>query len=711
MKLELQNFRCFEHKTFELPDTGTLLVQGPSGVGKTTLIKSIMFCLFGERQNVVRYGKKKCSVTLSYKDIKICRTKGPERLVVSFQGDDGEYEGLDAQNRINNYLNNCHMIYLEQGGGSSFIRKSSVEQCSMLMDYTFQDFDIDKLRDKVKVISRAHEDKLVRDNESLRIYNAQQEEYKDLTLTAMVTDANPEDIRTLIHSTNKQYEDECNLLDNLISQNNKLVRNQELQTMIDDYNSKLYLPESEVLSRLESFKKQINDRDTSIKLQHESEVLQKRIGYIQKSITQYDNNLKDYETKDIYEEDLEWARQINILYTNRNKKQQELNKYSFRDDIDQLLQENQNDIHNMTVRQRQYKCPNCDVNLYLYDDKLNCLNDNHACNTSMDKLLALNNVLKEEQSNKIKGSLIKKQLEDIPEIDPEDYTESLRLLETCPIAIKQIQTFELAKAKLDNELKTCTEQLDVIQQKLDRCGKSFDANLEENVVQYDNLRNLYNQKKLLEQRLDNTVVDPIAKNDIESCKQNIIQYKNRIVELEHQLKLSLYSKLVQKCQHISLEIDNTNDKIVACKTLDSLIQKAKHLTIENTVNTINTHLQTFLDAFFIDNPMTVTIKTHKDVKSGQKNQINIEIDYKGMTATMNMLSGGELDRVSLAFTMAINELTNSPFLILDESVCSLDQDTAGTVFEFIQEYAKDKLVIIVAHQIVSGMFDAIVTLP
>ena len=73
-----------------------------------------------------------------------------------------------------------------------------------------------------------------------------------------------------------------------------------------------------------------------------------------------------------------------------------------------------------------------------------------------------------------------------------------------------------------------------------------------------------------------------------------------------------------------------------------------------------------------------------------------------------MLSGGEMSRVILAFTLALSEMQNSKFVMLDESTASLDQELTASVIEGIKEHFSDKLVLVIAHQVVQGSFDKVV---
>ena len=81
-----------------------------------------------------------------------------------------------------------------------------------------------------------------------------------------------------------------------------------------------------------------------------------------------------------------------------------------------------------------------------------------------------------------------------------------------------------------------------------------------------------------------------------------------------------------------------------------------------------------------------------------------------MECDINMLSGGELARVVLAYTLALSEIFNTPILLLDECTSSLDQELTNVVFDGIRENFKGKLVLIIAHQIIMGTFDKIISL-
>ena len=72
-----------------------------------------------------------------------------------------------------------------------------------------------------------------------------------------------------------------------------------------------------------------------------------------------------------------------------------------------------------------------------------------------------------------------------------------------------------------------------------------------------------------------------------------------------------------------------------------------------------------------------------------------------------MLSGGEKSRVVLAFALALGEMFNTQVMLLDE--CGQPRSrTHGEVMDGIREHFPDKLVVVIAHQVVAGAFDHVI---
>ena len=151
MKLILKNFRCFLDKTIEIPDKGLILLSGQSGSGKSSILKAINFALYGKETKVVTVGKKKCSVEYHIDTWVIKRTKNPTYLNLKINED--EYQDSVAQNLINERFGDNFLLtnYIQQKAINSFFSLSNVDKTSFLHKLTVQKFDIESLKNKIKL--------------------------------------------------------------------------------------------------------------------------------------------------------------------------------------------------------------------------------------------------------------------------------------------------------------------------------------------------------------------------------------------------------------------------------------------------------------------------------------------------------------------------------------------------------------------------------
>jgi DNA repair exonuclease SbcCD ATPase subunit len=181
---------------------------------------------------------------------------------------------------------------------------------------------------------------------------------------------------------------------------------------------------------------------------------------------------------------------------------------------------------------------------------------------------------------------------------------------------------------------------------------------------------------------------------------------------EYKTTLDVYNSWNTKISRLVKDEIECRKLYASVTLLKEKILEAESIAMLNVISSINTHTQGYLETFFPDNPISVKLVPFKETKSGKtvtrKPQINLEIEYKGMEADINMLSGGELSRVILSFALALGEMFNTPMMLLDECTSSLDQDLTGVVMEGIRDHFPGKLVLIIAHQVVKGQFDKVI---
>jgi DNA repair exonuclease SbcCD ATPase subunit len=268
--------------------------------------------------------------------------------------------------------------------------------------------------------------------------------------------------------------------------------------------------------------------------------------------------------------------------------------------------------------------------------------------------------------------------------------------------------YNTAKAKISTITKSIGKLEDDIRSLVNDFSKKYqnDDNINTNISDID-----YNL-------LTNSILEKIKNNQtlISTYESNIETHNGNISLIEKWMANENIRKCYDdwKTKIDTLEKDEYEHRMryLSAITLKEKILEAESISMISVIDSINQHAQLYLDSFFVDNPISVILTPYKENKKTKnvKSQLNIEIEYKGMECDITSLSGGELSRVVLAYTLALSEMFNTPLLLLDECTSNLDQENTNIVFESIQSHFNGKHVIIVAHQVVSGMFDNVIEL-
>ena len=263
-------------------------------------------------------------------------------------------------------------------------------------------------------------------------------------------------------------------------------------------------------------------------------------------------------------------------------------------------------------------------------------------------------------------------------------TDETLLLEQIKSLKQRILESQRQKEKIETEINTLNNT---------HIKKYTKVNSVEEIISLKNAKNdiiVENQKK---------------RDEIQIILQQIEKYK------EYEKTLESWQNIYKKKTFLETqEIEERKRHAAACLFRDKILE-AESIAIQNMIDNINTHVQLYLEYFFPDNPINVRINAFKETKKEEsKPSINLEIDYKGIEHDLTMLSGGELSRIILAFTLALAEIHNCPLIMLDECTSSLDQDLTSSVISGLKENFGEKLVILIAHQVVQGVFDKTIKL-
>ncbi|CAH6420713.1 Chromosome segregation ATPase [uncultured virus] len=153
LRVTFHQFRCWDDLVIEAPIGGITLIKGSSGVGKTTILQGITWCLYGNIRLVTPNHSEKARtrilIELPYNlsgihsILTINRQKNPNRLLVSHNGQ--VYEDKVAQAIIDDlfgtydiWLASC---YIGQGCRNSFLTAPNTGKMELLNSIAFHEED------------------------------------------------------------------------------------------------------------------------------------------------------------------------------------------------------------------------------------------------------------------------------------------------------------------------------------------------------------------------------------------------------------------------------------------------------------------------------------------------------------------------------------------------------------------------------------------
>lgn len=806
----MKDFLCYTDSTFDFGNSGVALLSGPSGVGKTSILRGIFFALFGEGNKLQANGSTSCRVELDFDDLKIIRTKRPNRLIVN-----DVYEDESAQEVINKTFGDTFKVtgYIQQNNLNSFILMSPLEKLAFLEKFAFRDVDLGKIKAKCKAYILQTSDSLVgivsqlgmaknvleeiekpvekkfplkckksdRDkvqkNEIIRLKNCKvliSRTEKDLKKISEEL----ADVRVLEATLASRKETLLNL-DNTLSEINKEIN--ELKYDGDDVLESLEKSLIIVLALRELYAVQ-----TQISLD-KSQLEEMRLeeeSVMNNTLQEYKNVLWKEYSKDELLSTMDDLKKCLSDLVRIDSLSDELKKIGNIKDLEknkkelitkEVELENKQHLYDKLYSQKGlYSCPSCCSKIRLVDNKLVLAKDvNEESKIDLKELKEEVNILKQyittlkkniqsDENNLEKKVTIQNEInnlcgsyEELPSLESvKEDLEYLREYQTTQteiekkkkdleIAIKEERfsssyfNFKKSFEKLEsrknslqskygsehpvtneeelrqkiNTQKHKKEQLSVLKKRCSettesilKCKKVLENASTNHKNKYDIIQTTNTLEKKMSE-LEKTLFELNEKK--KNCEKNVYELE----EWEkYQSSLNNYRGWEVKVKELELAQKIAENEHASATKLKDKILEAESIAMLNIIDSINAHARVYLDCFFPDNPISVNLQTFKETKKSTKPQINIEIEYKGMEADINMLSGGELSRVILAYTMALAEMFNTPLLLLDECTSSLDQDLTETVFNSIRENFNGKITLLIAHQVVMGTFDKIINL-
>jgi DNA repair exonuclease SbcCD ATPase subunit len=148
----------------------------------------------------------------------------------------------------------------------------------------------------------------------------------------------------------------------------------------------------------------------------------------------------------------------------------------------------------------------------------------------------------------------------------------------------------------------------------------------------------------------------------------------------------------------------------ACR-LKELSDAAAIAATESIIANINEHARTYIERMFPDGGTSIRILSGFTTKTGEdRAKLSLEVIHRNKRAgsSIRVLSGGERDRAVLAFQLAMSTMYQSPILMIDEGFTGVDEENLKLCLGVLKEISNTKAVLVVEHGAPEGLFDQVV---
>jgi len=749
MKITISGFRCHADLEIEFKD-GVTLIQGTSGVGKSTIFEAVYWCLYGSLRNIYHplHPNKKCSVTITTPNTTITRTTKPASLVIEYQGQ--TYHEQEVINRLfgtkdvwlsNSYLSQgsrCHWldinaderlntieyivysdqtpdVYLERA--TTHANTVNEQVASKLASYEF--------KSKVFQEQKPYDPKDVIDNytdKELQLSNKKQE-LKAKRLQLQQQTLNLGKLELLKQELKSNLEERSNLQpvssETILVLEEQIKEYQRLQVTIQEYqkHNQLY----------EQAKKQYQLLDPSNLIESLSKI--PNINEIHKQEVEYQMQLKreqeiqalklqltepdvSIETQKRINQQISVQEQYNI-YRQLLDQEQELVKHTTK--LPEASLERLNQLKSKVSGQGYHQaldCPVCHSKLELAGKCLIIFNhpSPEEIKSAQEEIQALTaSIQLQQQLTNLRAKLnpcpevaynipaLKQQLYIVQKLLP---LLQYNKIDAPIISSKILQAYinfkNLPEAKIIPELPNIN-----VTQVRDSINKMHSTN--QKIKQLDLRKQQLNTEITnLEFNIDTTLPLSIQalEQELETLDQDLKRYQYATkMHKEYQVLLQEYETLQAKAQ----------EHFIA-NQLVSIIEHTEYALLEDTINLFNQCLSEVTASLF-DEPITVKLELWKTSNKRTKPNIHLQISYKGIeTNNCSGLSGGENTRLSLALMIAFWIVHPSPFIMIDESLSSINHQLRDQAIASFKRFIPVPVLIILHETSSEGLFNHVLQL-
>lgn len=384
-------------------------------------------------------------------------------------------------------------------------------------------------------------------------------------------------------------------------------------------------------------------------------------------------------------------------------------------------------LSEMRDNMKIFKCPNCEEHI--------SINSEDKVSISKTKKITKTKLSRKKINNLYERLKVENENWTLPIKEYDENLESIK---------KQIQKISCAKDELEKlQSSSVNEKFEKTKELLEKQIESFekDYDFSNKILEIEKTINklkedLYGIKKVKEniketkkkieskeneltKTKENDIEDDLDsietyKKDISIISQEISNITTRLVEKKDELEklemmkgISKYKTDIGHLKEKEEKLEQTKTLLKGYMNLKDLDKQAEVLAIRKKIQSVNEISNIYLKSFFQDKPISIQI--HESEK--RPDQLGVRISFRGhVLDTLDILSGGEMQRCDLAFLFGINDMKNGKLILLDECFSFISGPGHEDIIQNLKEICQNRLVILVSHRAIEGSFNNIISL-
>jgi ABC-type Mn2+/Zn2+ transport system ATPase subunit len=635
MKLIINSFKVLKDAEFDFPDEGFVTIIGLNGAGKSTLLNSIVWTLFG--------GIGPHHTTIFYQNIKIERDSKPKRLTLIEEGTT-MFDDV-AQSRINEIFNPYQLFEVSglsyQNFLSSIPFRSQVERTEIIQAICHVGDDSAEFEKRISERTKDLE------REKIILKDVAEKSKAELKTEGEFIE------------TDKTKDEVMKEIDDLLKEIRSISESEKRRELLK------IVPEISKTSELQKRKRELETTkivsEKFEKLKRMTEDLEK----MKKIIESQKEQLIEEQTKFILSE--EEIREISDLIEkkiNLDKKDLFLSKVSTiidKLDLEKDLVEQLKQIRD--VEKEGFSCLKCGTKHIVSDDGEFKIDEENYLINELIQLLEITPEILELLSEE--------------NIDLDVESERARIIQS-KTAQKTVNEAKKRKypnlEKLESEVKKFEESV----QFLKNAGiSSREIDVEIGVI----TQQLKEELKYDQLRREITELSNGDKHEL-----SLEQLTTNLQFLTSNLRF-----LNQKSFELSVEkIKEIDEKIKGYKEILKLLKEVRGNSVGFFNELFKEKVNEILGELF-------SFKVEAKIESLSA-ETKATLVVKGEETVVRELSGGEQQRVNIAFLIACREILETPLMILDESLCFIDPENYEKTVKFLKKISEKCLILLVTHK-------------